>query len=486
MSSAGVKSGIIANGINGVTGQYDLAPIALEDLARAIKGIPPADVAPGHLVERGRKLNQPAFERALPWGVDPFDVKRAGWGIVFHRDEPAPVRQALRALIDHRRRQVGDDARVKELDYLPGETATAWLARHDVAWHNNEPTRVPTYLLWVGSPERVAFDVTHEIDSDYSVGLLDFDTPDEYARYGDSVIRYETAQSVTNGREAVFFATRHAFDDATMLSADWLVGPLVDGLPARGLTPPEPAVAPELGFRQQKLIAGDATRKALIDILTAARSRPSLLFTAGHGMVWPNGDPHQFAAQGALLCQDWPGFGGVSAEHYLAASDVPDTARLEGLITFHFACYGGGTPLHDVYEVEQGQAPKPIAPRPFIAALPRRLLAHPAGGALACIAHVERAWGSSITGGVPSPQIRAFQRAIALLLTGKPVGAAVQEFNDLTATVSNVLTRVLAAAYQGQPVDDVELVSTWTQRNDAAGFIVIGDPAVRLRVDELV
>ncbi len=72
------------------------------------------------------------------------------------------------------------------------------------------------------------------------------------------------------------------------------------------------------------------------------------------------------------------------------------------------------------------------------------------------------------------------------LLSGRPVGVAVQEFNDLTATVSNVLARVLAAAYQGQPVDDVELVSTWTQRNDAAGFIVIGDPAARLRVDDLV
>ena len=119
-------------------------------------------------------------------------------------------------------------------------------------------------------------------------------------------------------------------------------------------------------------------------------------------------------------------------------------------------------------------------------ALPRRLLAHPAGGALACVGHVERAWGSSITGNVPSPQIRAFQRAIAQLLTGKPVGVAVQEFNDLSATVSTVLTRVLGDAFHGKPVDDFELVSTWTQRNDAAGFVVIGDPAVRLRVNDLV
>jgi hypothetical protein len=203
-------------------------------------------------------------------------------------------------------------------------------------------------------------------------------------------------------------------------------------------------------------------------------------------MVWPSGDSRQIPAQGALLCQDWPGFGGVAPEHYFAASDVPDSARLGGTITFHFACYGGGTPLNDLYAFEKGEAAPAIAPKPFIAALPRRLLAHPAGGALACIAHVERAWGSSITGNAPSPQIRPFQRALAQLMVGMPVGMAVQEFNDLSATVSDVLTRVLGDSFHGKSVDDLELVSTWTQRNDAAGFVVIGDPAVRLRVNDLV
>ena len=477
---------IVANGINGVTGQYDVPPIALEDFARTLKGISPENAAPDHVTERGRKLRQPSFARALPWGVEPHDVPRAGWGIVFHRDEPAAVRQALGPLIEHRRRQVGDATRVKELEYFPGESASSWLARYGVAWHNVQPTCIPYYLLWVGSPERLNFDVTHEVDSDYCVGLLDFDTPDEYARYAESVVRYETAQALSNGREAVFFGTRHPFDEATMLSADWLVGPLVDGMPASGLTPAEPGVAQQLGFRHRKLVADNATRRALTDVFAAVTSKPSLLFTASHGMVWPNGDSRQFSAQGALLCQDWPGFGGVAPEHYFAAGDVPESGRVDGLITFHFACYGGGTPLHDLYEFEKGEAPPAIAPKPFIAALPRRLLAHPAGGALACVGHVERAWGSSITGNVPSPQIRAFQRAIAQLLIGKPVGVAVQEFNDLSATVSTVLTRVLGDAFHGKPVDDFELVSTWTQRNDAAGFVVIGDPAVRLRVNDLV
>ena len=84
------------------------------------------------------------------------------------------------------------------------------------------------YLLWVGAPERMPFEVIREIDSDYCVGLLDLETPDDYARYVSSVIAYETA-AVASGHEVVFFGTRHPFDDATMLSADWLIGPLTDG-----------------------------------------------------------------------------------------------------------------------------------------------------------------------------------------------------------------------------------------------------------------
>jgi hypothetical protein len=114
------------------------------------------------------------------------------------------------------------------------------------------------------------------------------------------------------------------------------------------------------------------------------------------------------------------------------------------------------------------------------------LLAHPRGGAIASIAHIERAWGSSILGLVSSPQIRAFQLALAHLLLGKPVGVAVQEFNDLSAKLSHVLSGLLGRIVRKLPVDAVELVATWTARNDAAGFVVLGDPAVKLRVNDMV
>jgi hypothetical protein len=73
-----------------------------------------------------------------------------------------------------------------------------------VSWHNIEPTKLPYYLLWVGSPELMPFEVTHEVDSDYCVGLLDFDTPEEYAQYAKSVVDTRRRRPPQHARGGIF------------------------------------------------------------------------------------------------------------------------------------------------------------------------------------------------------------------------------------------------------------------------------------------
>jgi hypothetical protein len=205
-------------------------------------------------------------------------------------------------------------------------------------------------------------------------------------------------------------------------------------------------------------------------------------------MEFPKDDPQdrQLRHQGALLCQDWQGpeagRGEIPPDHYLAGEHLPPDANLEGLIAFFFACYSAGTPRFDeYYKQEFRDSGKTIADRPFLAALPTAMLGRPGGGALAVVGHVERAWGTSYLGPRQSQQLAVFQSAVERLLKGHPVGSAMEYFNGRYAALSTELaTEIEQIQSYGRRRDDYALAELWTANNDARGYIVIGDPAVRL------
>jgi hypothetical protein len=221
-----------------------------------------------------------------------------------------------------------------------------------------------------------------------------------------------------------------------------------------------------------------------------AAAPPAMLFTASHGMSVRSGRPNQLTDQGALLCQDWPGFGSVRAEHFLAAADVADDANVNGLVAFLFACFGNGTPDADQFPIDLSQAGTgpPLARQPFIAALPRRLLAHPNGGALAVIGHIDRAWGFSIQAPkATDAQIHTFRNCLGYILKGQPVGSAVcGQFGARFAALSTALASFTSpTAPSFMRPNDRDLVTYWLERNDAQNYVMLGDPAVRIRTDAL-
>src|SRR6185436_9400363 len=123
----------------------------------------------------------------------------------------------------------------------------------------------------------------------------------------------------------------------------------------------------------ETVLREEACKARLAEILAQP---PGLLFTACHGVAFPHGDRRQLGHQGALLCGDWPGPAawqahgrrGLPEEHYFSGDDVPSDACLGGLIAFHFACYGAGTPRCDSYGPAGGA--RLLAPRDFVARLP--------------------------------------------------------------------------------------------------------------------
>jgi hypothetical protein len=473
-SSANPEEALVwFNGLDGRRGTYLLPPVPPRHLA---------DLACGATVDRARVRELQAWvargegkaRRGLREGLDPGTLDEAGWGVIFARSaDAAPLREALAPLLDLRREQAGRRQErfyrefVGEDGYREGETKVAFLARHGAGPGPADPERVPYYLLLVGDPEAIPFSFQYQLDVQYGVGRLCFDELADYRRYAESVVAAETGGSRRRPR-ACFFAPANPGDPVTVSMKAHLVQPVADGV--RRDQP---------GWTVETLLGAEATRGRLDSLLEEA---PAFLFAACHGLGFTAGDPDQRDRQGALVCQDWPGpgSGALDREHYFAAEDLGGQARVHGLVAFCFACFGAGTPRwDDSTRARQGER-RALSPGAFLGRLPQRLLSHPEGGALAVVGHVDRAWGFSLVWPGAGPQITAFESTLRHLLAGKPVGWAMEVFNQRYAELASDLAAEVEALGFGKEIDEMLLADLWTASHDARNYTIVGDPAVRV------
>ena len=422
---------------------------------------------------------------AISGDFEACDLSQVGWGVIFAPNVDGAIKEALKPLLEHRQKQVEDAPFVVyegASAYLAGETASAWLNRHNVRLDIVNPDKgVPYYLLIVGSPEAISFEFQYGLDLYWAVGRLWFETPAEFQRYAQGVIDYETAATVSTSREVALFATEHDFDEATQLFMRCVAKPLANG---EGLKPSPLGKKQKFGLKQ--IFGDDATKSALADFYrgSASAGPPALLFSGTHGMEFDLGDERQARNQGALVCADWSGFGSITKDVWFGVDDVPADAKLRGMIHFMFACHGGACTQFDNFD-RLNAKPKQISERPFISALPQHLLAHPNGGALACLAHVERAWAFSFQSDRGGSQTQGFRDVIARLLRGERLGYATDSFNIRWAALSTDLAEFKNDAGLGADVPLNTVGRLWIARDDARNYVILGDPAVRLRVEDM-
>jgi len=479
------------NGINGSTGRYAIDPMPLKHFRDLAVGplIGRVDTAAekelkGELKRRRDRDKQTNY--APKAGVDLKNLKETGWGVIFannpDRSATQAIYEALSPLLKLREKQAGGNHKAggRYCEYLgpdayrQGETKQDFLMRHGVGPGPVDTDVIPYYLLIVGDPETIPFRFQYQLDVQFAVGRIYFDTLDEYAAYAQSVVASEKG-TLALPRRAAIFATANDGDAATKMSLDQLATPLAEWA--------EKPATTKLPWVVDKYLGEEATKARLTRLL--GDEAPAFLFTASHGMMYDSGDLRQFAQQGALLCQDWPGpaFEGPTPDSFFfAGDDVAPDANIFGTIAMHFACFGAGTPHFSDFS-PPGQPPS-MAPRSFVGRLPQKLIGHPRGGALAVIGHVERAWGCSFSWDRAGSQTEVFKSTIKYLMEGYPVGSALEFFNGRYAELSSDLSSQVEEVNNGRDVDPYLLSSLWTASNDARSYSVVGDPAVRLWLAE--
>src|SRR5262249_13096569 len=107
-----------------------------------------------------------------------FANLRVDWGLVTAVDTPAEIVEALAPLIDARRKELKERARLfSGQDGLQAEeSAQEFLARHGSAMQAKpglDP--VPRYLLLVGHPEEIPFRIQTDLSAGRYVGRIAFD-----------------------------------------------------------------------------------------------------------------------------------------------------------------------------------------------------------------------------------------------------------------------------------------------------------------------
>ncbi|MEM8960606.1 MAG: CHAT domain-containing tetratricopeptide repeat protein [Acidobacteriota bacterium] len=470
------------NGVELTTGALLPPPMSAEELLQqpAHGGMPPHIHRQLLWWVENHAINDP--ERQTIVQVDENKLSEAGWGVLFAPGTSPEVREALEPLISHREAQAGE--RFKWLHYEKGWDKLDLLDHYEAGPGPADPAKVPYYVLVVGDPTSLHYDVQYDLDIQYAVGRVHFDRVEDYDQWARAVVDAETAATVDRPTAAIF-GVENDNDPTTRRLVAELIDPLEADL--RTWLADYEEENDERLWDLHRL--PDGRKATLIDRLSHAP--PALLFTGSHGLAVNSQDDQpgidrkdletaQRELQGSLVCEEWVrGTGEVGREAYVAAEDLIGM-NLRGMITTHFACYSAGTPQWDnVSKRAFRKGPRKLVERPFISRFAQQMLL---SGAQAFVGHVDRAWATSFSwSGQGGDQTKAMTSFFISLLQGHRVGYATEYINQRYAELATKWNDLVQAhTLRGKVADPTLTARVRKATLDARNYVVIGDPAARI------
>lgn len=409
-----------------------------------------------------------------------YNISEAGWAVLVHENTGEEILREIEKFRSHRKVHNNiPDGLCPEIIILSGvPDYRKFLADRDISPGFGDVRKLPYYLLIVGGPELIPFRFQYELATEYAVGRIAFRSSEEYRAYIDQLIKYETAANVPTERKIAFWSPANLKDQATSISARFLVNPLYVDLDQ------------QIDFKKELFISNkpgwEASKNNLTGLLTRDKA-PALLFTASHGVGHQLIDSEEkMHLQGALVTQDWEKGKPVTSDTQFSGEDLKNGVNLHGMLHFAFACFGAGTPAQDDYEKESSSTilRSYTSTYPFVSHLASQELIH---GALAFVGHVDRTWAFSFIG-EKQVHLEGFERAIRnMLLENRawPIGHCLRDIYDKALHLSKSLLEDLHDMKFGRTFPPQVIANKWVERNDARAYALIGDPAVRLRVDDM-
>lgn len=402
---------------------------------------------------------------------DRQDLAKMGWGLVVPAEQSERLKQQLAPLLALRRAQSGGNYR--EITFRKDQMLEEILEEHNLPAVGTDPRKMPYYLLLVGTPEQIPFNVQYGLDRRWAVGRLAFDDLEAYGRYARQVVRND--QKRVTQMQATFFGTRHLNDSSSQISTRFLVENV-----ARRIKNQWDAAKVNVDTRT----GAKATKKTLTNLMGGSLA-PHLLLVSAHGLIPSANRPNLAARKGALLCAEYPGPNlwkgkSIPARMVFYGREVPDKAAFGGMIAALYACYSGGTPVESSFALEPHRVGRRESNKPFIAQLPQRMLGVE-DGCGAVLAHIDTTFVWSLTDGRKRDQSQVFQAFFSQLLKGRRVGSAAGVFQQAYLERLARYSELVQSVNGGRTGwEDDRIVQAWMAVNDLRNYVLLGDPAVRL------
>lgn len=331
----------------------------------------------------------------------------------------------------------------------------------------NEPNAIPRYLLIVGAPDVIPWDVQYNLHHERYVGRLDLD--EVGLRHYVKALLQGFANRSPQKAHSLVWSVDHGRSDITHLMRRTV------GRPLHKLFAGDDNAALASGARY--LSKADATHRGLARAIAA--HRPSLIVTTSHGATAPIND--------AAMMRDALGLMVDAQKTVLDPGLLGGESRPSGAVWFAQACCSAGATSKSGYDGILDPSSKADRVLRAVAAcgdisspLPRALLG--ARDPLAAfVGHVEPTFDWTLkdnnTGQcLTTPLLDTFYQE---LFTGRPIGMAM---TPIRATGSTLIQNF--DQYQERLVNDDDetvnglLLSTKLTARDTRSIVLLGDPTV--------